>query len=921
MMRKTIFTSRTSEAGAGGDWCDQTKPSSFASKSGLTMSAVVLAVLLACTPGVSQALSLGKVQVQSALGEPMLAEIDLTEVKADEAASLSATIAAPDVFKSMGVDYNAALTSTRVTVAKRANGNPYLKISSDRPVNDPFVDMIVEVTWPAGRLVRDFTLLFDPRNLMPAAAVQPQLPVTTGGASQSAPPLSSLPGTPASAAPIKATVTSTPSAPAASASAKPASSSKSKPKGEVSAKVAPATDKPTPQKTAPDSTKNITVKEGDTASKIAQRNLAGNVSLDQMLAAMLRSNPDAFINGDINRIKAGAVIETPDAAAASQIKPEEARQVLVASARNFGQYKQRAAQLAPAQTTEQPARQSTGKVEAKVVEDKKAAANSPDKLKLAKGSVQGSQAAAAQSVAQAKQSADTRERAAEVSKNMADLAKISAAAGLSTKAAPAPAPAPTPAPAASTAKPGAIAPTTPPATPAPTTSPAASAAVPAPASSAASAAAPAPAPAASAKAAPAPKPIAKAPPPPPPEPSFIDSLTENPLVPAGAAGLIAALLGGFAFWRRKQAKTQAVDSSFLESRLQPDSFFGASGGQMVNTQDQAPITGSSMIYSPSQLDAAGDVDPVAEAEVYMAYGRDLQAEEILKEALRIHGSRISIHVKLLEIYAKRRDAKAFELVAKEVYELCHGDGPDWEHACNLGRALDPTSPLYQPGGKPSDIDAPSITQAGVGAASFAASTMPQQIDVNKVASSSPASAPEIDLDLDLDIFGDAPPAAPETGKPASSDGLDFDIEPTVAIQVQTPKESPAPTPPEPMFSLDLEPPSVETPAVDAAAPLEFSLDDFSSAPTASAEPAGLSPAPDPNALSFDLGSLSLDLPALGAAPEEIVEEDPMNTKLELATEFFALGDVDGARAIAEEVANEASGGIKAKAQKLLSQWQ
>jgi pilus assembly protein FimV len=65
-----------------------------------------------------------------------------------------------------------------------------------------------------------------------------------------------------------------------------------------------------------------------------------------------------------------------------------------------------------------------------------------------------------------------------------------------------------------------------------------------------------------------------------------------------------------------------------------------------------------MTYSLSQLDAIGDVDPVAEADVYLAYGRDLQAEEILKEAMRSSPERLAIRTKLLEVYAKRRDTKS-----------------------------------------------------------------------------------------------------------------------------------------------------------------------------------------------------------------------------------------------------------------------
>ncbi|MFM2112397.1 MAG: hypothetical protein RLZZ271_1057, partial [Pseudomonadota bacterium] len=413
MMRKTIFTSSTTEAVAGSGRNARTRSTSFANGARLTAGSLAIAVMLACFSGGAQAFSLGKLQVQSALGEPLLAEIDLTDVRPEEEAGLSATIASPDIFKSMGVEYNTALTSARITLAKRANGSSYLKLSSDRAVNEPFVDMIIEVTWPAGRLVRDFTLLLDPRNLAATAPIQPQLPVTQSAAPQTAPYPASAPS-PETPAPVQAVIAPSPAAP--DKPARPQATGKSRPGGSVSAKVAPTASAAAKPEAAP--SKSVTVKEGDTAGRIAQRNLSGKVSLDQMLAAMLRSNPDAFINGDINRIKAGAVVQTPDAETAAQISPEQAKQILVASSRDFAQYKQRAAQLAPLQTTEKPARQATGSVDAKVVEDKKAATSSPDKLKLAKGSVQGGaqQPSTAQSVAQAKQAADTKEKAAEVNK-------------------------------------------------------------------------------------------------------------------------------------------------------------------------------------------------------------------------------------------------------------------------------------------------------------------------------------------------------------------------------------------------------------------------------------------------------------------------------------------------------------------------
>ena len=101
-----------------------------------------------------------------------------------------------------------------------------------------------------------------------------------------------------------------------------------------------------------------------------------------------------------------------------------------------------------------------------------------------------------------------------------------------------------------------------------------------------------------------------------------------------------------------------------------------------------------MVYSPSQLDAAGDVDPVAEAGVYMAYNRDQQAEDILKEAMRITPSRVAIYTTLMDIYGKRGDLKAFDVVAKEAYHLTQGQGDEWAKALALGVEFDPKNPMY-----------------------------------------------------------------------------------------------------------------------------------------------------------------------------------------------------------------------------------
>ena len=129
-----------------------------------------------------------------------------------------------------------------------------------------------------------------------------------------------------------------------------------------------------------------------------------------------------------------------------------------------------------------------------------------------------------------------------------------------------------------------------------------------------------------------------------------------------------------------------------------------------------------MTYSLSQLDAIGDVDPVAEADVYLAYGRDLQAEEILKEAMRSNPERLAIRTKLLEVYAKRRDIKGFELLATQLFALTRGEGDDWAKAQELGSQIDPDNAMYRVGGAPErPLDGGEVAEP------LGASTLPQSV--------------------------------------------------------------------------------------------------------------------------------------------------------------------------------------------------
>jgi pilus assembly protein FimV len=416
-------------------------------------------------------------------------------------------------------------------------------------------------------------------------------------------------------------------------------------------------------------------------------------------------------------------------------------------------------------------------------------------------------------------------------------------------------------------------------------------------------------------------------------------MLENPIVPATLGGVLALLLGFGIYRAQQRKKSTQVDSSFLESRLQPDSFFGASGGQRIDT-NEGGATGSSMVYSPSQLDAAGDVDPVAEADVYLAYGRDLQAEEILKEAMRTQPQRVAIHSKLLEIYSKRRDAKAFELVATEAYGLTHGEGPDWEHICELGQELDPGNTLYRPGGQPAGG---AMAGAAMATQAFGAATQAMAPPAQPAAAEAPP-APDIDLDLDFSLDDPASPPAP--------------LSPTANEPTQVMAAGPAQAPPSLDMDFGIETVSLNAPPVNTPAPAAQTETVRLDAPDLMLDPNSLSftteppkPAPPPPAaaapkavdtgmIEFDLGALSLDLgptvaPAVsiepdtddaplstaGAplAPDAADGGDPLATKLALAEEFNAIGDPDGARSLAQEVLAEASGDLKSRAQRFLAE--
>jgi pilus assembly protein FimV len=157
----------------------------------------------------------------------------------------------------------------------------------------------------------------------------------------------------------------------------------------------------------------------------------------------------------------------------------------------------------------------------------------------------------------------------------------------------------------------------------------------------------------------------------------------------GIVALLAGLFGWSAYRKRKAESTERFKET--NEGLQANSLFGATGGQSVDTGTST--FNSSFIPAASQLDS-NEVDPVAEADVYIAYGREEQAEDILKEAIRLQPDRHAVRIKLLEIYARRGDKAAFMAIAGDLKERTGETGEDWAKALRLGRTMDPDNPMF-----------------------------------------------------------------------------------------------------------------------------------------------------------------------------------------------------------------------------------
>lgn len=656
-----------------------------------SLKASLIAVAVATFPFASQAAGLGSIKVLSGLGQPLRAEIQINATP-QELQSINARIASAEAFQRANIPFSPVVPTLRTEVEQRGRG-AVVKLSSSRPVNEPFVDVLLELSWSTGQLSREYTFLLDPVDV---AAPKPLAARVDTPAAAPAPRASGREA-------AGRTTQAAPSAPAAGAEGG-----------------------------------SYRVERGDTLRRIADANRPSGTSLEQMLVALFRKNPAAFEGGNMNRLKSGAILSIPSAADAQAVDGAEARREVVAQAADFNAYRSKLASAAVERPAQPAAAEQSGggsivpRVEAPAPapgQDKVRVSRTQDGAKGPANDAAGRlQALEEELVSRERALDEANARLSQLENNIRDLQKLlelksqSMAQAQANAAAGAPQPAPAAAPAPAPAPTAAAAPA-----PAPTPAPAPAAA---PAQAAAPAAAPveqaaAPESAPAPKEAPKPRPKPKVVPPPPPEPDFLESLLDDPVMLAAGGGAVALLLGfvGLRVRKRRAEKAATADSASLISEFPPESsaVFGATGGQSVDTTNSSLIQTDFSQSGLSSIDADEGVDPVAEADVYMAYGRDAQAEEILLDALKVDPERTAIAVKLLEIYSKRKNTKQFEVIATDLFARTGGKGLDWEKSALMGRKLDPDNPLYSSKSiEPDRTEAPSTEMPPVGAALGAA---------------------------------------------------------------------------------------------------------------------------------------------------------------------------------------------------------
>ena len=846
----------------------------------------LLAGLFLLMPWVAHAAGLGKLTILSALGQPLLAEVDLVSVRTSELATLVARLAPPEAYTQASISYSPALVGVRMSIERRPDGEHYIKIISTRPVNEPFIDLLVELSWPQGRLVREYTALIDPIGYTPpTVAVAPDAPVVSPMAVT--PPMipEPQPIEPARQPPVAA---------AAPVEAKPAAAKARPAKLPVAAATAAADKAYGP------------VKRGETLGRIASKVKPPGVTLEQMLVDLYHANPEAFA-GNMNFLKTGKILRIPERESVIATGQAEAVKEVRVEAANWNAYRQKLAEAAG----ESPARESKsaarGKITTKVDDQAAGKAVPKEVLKLSKGEpaprkARGEKGARGsvpnrirtleeEAIAREKSLAEANIRIAQLEKTIKDMQRVIEIKAQAPVAKPAPPPPPPPAP--------------------------------------------------------EPDLIAQIMDEPLILPRCSGLFGLGAIYSCAAAVCEPAMMNPFSrrssrrsAWRRRLWRAACSrgwaaicpHSAGVRKRTlarQPSGSRRNSVRRLRRLQRllrRVPLRRR----SPRRRRAARTISTRLPKPICISTSAaTCKPSKFSKKCwrkTRASKKRSSSCCNL----RRRKDKTAFEKIARSLYAQTQGKGDDWVKAAAMGYAFDPANALYE-AGKSAPVSMPVVGIAPIGDVDFdfdlggapavnAATT--DFISRPATEAGTTLRPGEAGVAADMQSPGELEPAlhtsgkettgAQVSGEPAShmANMIDFQFDTGPApVAAEPAKPSASGTRPE----AAQQPTDADSNGMQMVEP-DFKLDiNVGDTATAAAE------AP---ALNFDEVSLNFDeVPEAVASPAERIARDDhwhdVQTKFDLAKAYQEMNDRDGARGILREVIKEGDAGQRADAQRLL----
>jgi pilus assembly protein FimV len=899
---------------------------------------LALAVSAALSPLGALALGLGDIVTRSSLNESFQADIELVSVEPGEIDSIRAILASPVDFARAGLDRPFLLTQLRFESLELDDGRNVIRVTTRDPVREPFLDFLVEVNWPKGRLLKEFTVLLDPPVTMDRAPA----PITPAVVTDI--PAVARPQPPAA---LPLPIEPEPEPPARSAP----------PPATFSAYTADGEYGP--------------VRPGATLWGIAGELAGSDASTEQMAMALFRANPGAFAGNDINKLQVDAVLQVPGSADVLSATRAQARADFRAAVAQKGAFKpadrlvlakpSRPKESADAEGTRVPGgeieqvksdlmmvretsestRQETEnlrsrirELEAQLTDIQQLLALKSDQLAQLQASQMDGTAAVAETLPEAPEVAEV--GAGAIEEGAEESVPEEAADNLQTM------PLETPVDQREVAvqEP----PVEPdlgveeavesevevPEPPMPEVQPPVAEVAPPPvAVEAPQVAAVAPG-------------DASQPDKPGTEAKGLEALVQQILsdqtyLAAGGGGLIVLLLLVWLLLRRRREAEEEFNESVMFNAgdagaedLDQPAGERAKGSSTDGEEDTSFISD----FSPSDIDAlqeeTGEVDPAAEADVYIAYGRYQQAENLIKQALEKAPGRLDLKAKLAEIHFTTRNTAAFTALAEELQAagVPASDPSTWERVASMGSELAPDHELFQGAEPPSTMDA-------------GASGMPDLGDDDLLSDSDAL----INLDLDLDAGMSEPieesrvessalnlpedesipmiDVASETAAPGGSGALDSPF-PHAAAGADDMEE----------FSLNLDDLDAleDVDLSDLAEESEFErggrddlskpVDESIASPFVGSE--RLEAEDDIPAISLDdlesdqgLGDVLGD--SLGGSAQGGDRREEMETKLDLARAYIEMDDIGGAREILGEVLEEGDETQKVAAREVLDQ--